>query len=924
MDSPLRFDPDALLAESGYVRRLAHALVRGSHANTDADDVAQDVAVAALQQRTAPAHLRGWLAAVARRLSARARRDAGRRARHEANAAPPPHRDEGVHAAERLRLHQRLTSAVLALPEPYRTAVTLRFLDELPPRAIAARLGTTSEVVRQRVARGLALLRERLDGDIGDRDRWLRALAPVAGALPAGPLLLLPVLAMNKLALGAAAVLAAVAVLLLVPGPSAPTVPLAPAEPVAAAPAAAETAAVSAAPRVVDLAGTGRRVAAAGAEELFAVCVVDSNGAPVGDAEVHTWRDGEQGTCEQRTDHEGSCSFPGAKGAGHLLVLAPGRFPFHTGIAARRGEHRIVLPPGAVITGTLLVDGARAGGWALRLLGAPPGLPPGTPRELAQRVQYETCRSVLTTAAGEFAFRGLPDGWRGSLDLPHALWLLPQSGGTPERHDSMPVTVAQGPLVVHTTALTRLCVRVVWSDDGTPVTNASVHAHGVFADGSGTPAMIATGDSEGRLCLGFDTGRHEAYHRWCEPRDRPALASAHVSVTARGADGKADRTLRGDAFHGELVVPLVRAPISCFRVLGADGAPLAGARVWSRSVSAPSDADGRGTFAGRPPEVRAVGAPAHRIGPCAPLHAGAGTFEDPVVYRLQPDNALRVCVVDRTGTPVAGARIALHGAPAFFAGDRIHGDIDRLLRGTDTSGDGETDPGPDGTLVWTEYTCAASADANGELTLHSLEPGRTCTVTVRDAMFAEIARQTVATPPFGETADIELRADATPLRLHGTVVDAEGAPLRGVRIEAIAGRRSTAVTSGDGGVFRFEGLCAADRVELFASHPGHAPLAAGHHATADADPLGLRLARGHCVTLRMVGVDGTPLPLRPELVGGARGIACDDLGGGAVRWRNLPAGEVTFRCRVGDRTFTLAHDSRVAEARFVVPTTAAK
>ena len=55
-----------------------------------------------------------------------------------------------------------MVAAVLALAEPYRSAVLLRYYEELPPRAIARRLGVPVETVRTRVKRGVELIRMRL------------------------------------------------------------------------------------------------------------------------------------------------------------------------------------------------------------------------------------------------------------------------------------------------------------------------------------------------------------------------------------------------------------------------------------------------------------------------------------------------------------------------------------------------------------------------------------------------------------------------------------------------------------------------------------------------------------------------------------------------------------------------------------------
>ncbi|HEU4418146.1 MAG TPA: carboxypeptidase regulatory-like domain-containing protein, partial [Planctomycetota bacterium] len=65
--------------------------------------------------------------------------------------------------------------AVLALPQPYRQVVLLRYLHECPPAEIAARSGAPVATVKSQLQRGLSLLRDALQGRDPRRD-WRRAL----------------------------------------------------------------------------------------------------------------------------------------------------------------------------------------------------------------------------------------------------------------------------------------------------------------------------------------------------------------------------------------------------------------------------------------------------------------------------------------------------------------------------------------------------------------------------------------------------------------------------------------------------------------------------------------------------------------------------------------------------------------------------
>src|SRR5262245_24270006 len=118
VDSQGPTQTERLLAEFPFVHALARALVRDADA---ARDVAQDVMVAALQQRQPVQHWRRWLTSVTRRLAGAARRAGQRRSAVESRTARPEASDVEQRAADRIAMHRRLCDAVLALPEPYRT-----------------------------------------------------------------------------------------------------------------------------------------------------------------------------------------------------------------------------------------------------------------------------------------------------------------------------------------------------------------------------------------------------------------------------------------------------------------------------------------------------------------------------------------------------------------------------------------------------------------------------------------------------------------------------------------------------------------------------------------------------------------------------------------------------------------------------------
>ncbi|MEM7310087.1 MAG: RNA polymerase sigma factor [Planctomycetota bacterium] len=141
------------------IRSLAQRLV---HPN-DVDDLVQEVCL--LIQANPPRHERrvvGWIRTIVRRKAISLFRSERRRSEHERRAATeylrarsalPPQESEAVNVLRR---------AVDALPEPYRTTVTLRFYDDVPPMEISRLTGRPLQTVYTHLQRGRRHLRDRL------------------------------------------------------------------------------------------------------------------------------------------------------------------------------------------------------------------------------------------------------------------------------------------------------------------------------------------------------------------------------------------------------------------------------------------------------------------------------------------------------------------------------------------------------------------------------------------------------------------------------------------------------------------------------------------------------------------------------------------------------------------------------------------
>ena len=213
MTPPLKPTLEDLLAQSAWVRRLAHGLIADPQA---AEDLAQDAWVAAIQRPPVHAsNLRGWFSKLMRNLARERHRGESRRAAREERSARP----EGDDPSARFAVHRDLVDAVDSLAEPWRHTIVLRFFEGLSLKEIAERDDTSVATVNSRLRRAMALLRERLDDGSG-RKAWLGALVSLAQDLGPAKSAMLGATFMqttHKIALGAVIVLGITTAVLVLP-----------------------------------------------------------------------------------------------------------------------------------------------------------------------------------------------------------------------------------------------------------------------------------------------------------------------------------------------------------------------------------------------------------------------------------------------------------------------------------------------------------------------------------------------------------------------------------------------------------------------------------------------------------------------------------------------------------------------------------
>ncbi len=181
MDTPTHSIED-LLTHAEWVRGLAGRLIRDAD---QAEDVVQATWLAAVERpvsvRRDP---RGWLAAIVRNKARMLARTRDRREQRERDASRPEAQPSAAALVERASLQRELATHVLELDEPYRTAVLLRYFEDMAPPQIAEHLGVPLKTVHSRLARAASKLRERLDSEHGGRGPWIALLVPLRPRMP--------------------------------------------------------------------------------------------------------------------------------------------------------------------------------------------------------------------------------------------------------------------------------------------------------------------------------------------------------------------------------------------------------------------------------------------------------------------------------------------------------------------------------------------------------------------------------------------------------------------------------------------------------------------------------------------------------------------------------------------------------------------
>lgn len=179
----------ALRQHDAFLRGLAVSLLGDEHL---ADDVVQTTWLTAIESRPSVRSWRAWAGTVVRHVASNVRRGCGRRAKYEAEANEAAGRDAldvALDAQEQASQEEALravTQAVLALGEPSKSVVMMRFFEGLMPQEIARRQGVPLATVKSRLQRALQTLRASLSRG-SQRDggaAWRAGLVALVGNQP--------------------------------------------------------------------------------------------------------------------------------------------------------------------------------------------------------------------------------------------------------------------------------------------------------------------------------------------------------------------------------------------------------------------------------------------------------------------------------------------------------------------------------------------------------------------------------------------------------------------------------------------------------------------------------------------------------------------------------------------------------------------
>ncbi len=823
MTTPSRaIDTGELLAQMGWVQSLARSLV---HDEGLAADVAQQTWLQALTRpprATAGPGLRAWLATVTRTHARQHARSERRRTTRQQIAARPEAVAATVDVVERGAAQSRVVEVVMALDEPYRSTLLLRYLDELSFTEIAKQQSVSEAAVRKRVSRGVALVRDRMEAD--ERD-WSHALIALAGPAKAGAglaaLTVGGILMTQRWAvLGVAFVIGSISAWFLgdwsgEKGARSPEVEVVSSN--LTSPADAEGDVVEdEVTRDVVTSGISVEVAAVG-------------GVAVAGAEVFLFA-GNEFLVQETTDESGSVTFNSADGP---LAVSP------TVIVARRG----CVPERFAITGDLtrvvLAQSLAASGrvifaveehaapMQIDLIGDRPwpvfdGLSEDVISRLA-KLGVAADRLSLDVEE-DFSFEGLDIDWTGRIAVPEGFVLTRVPRLVAEDTHHAYLSAPRDGIELYVMQLPVVSGRLVRADNGEPVSGARVVASARFSGDVGVLHGLELSGDDGVFRIVLSGGQSRlADIRWAKQSlDRFAIKVQREFGGAELPLAVDLRAITVDTDLGELRVELA-APVG-FRVEDESGAPIAQAFASTgRERSTRSDAEGRAVFRASPGEG------------CEITVVARGYSNTSVALRGQDT----VVVMKKAAT----LDVKIKGVEASIASElRLH-------------------VKQSGLLFFSGISFVKMPDENGEVSLTGLATDKKTTLTLRDRFGELLGQQTVEALRGTEHRRVEFELATKPYSLIGYVADSRGRPLPRVLINILLEGNGDMTRSDADGRFSFDGLnLTGKKATLVIERSGFMPQHLKDiELRRGMDPLHVTLERGRIVTLIARHADGRPV-----------------------------------------------------------------
>lgn len=858
-------DLPTLLSEREWVRRVASALASDP---ASAEDAEQDAWLAAMRSPPRAGSVRGWFRSVLRSRVADGARRGERRRRREESAARPEGQPSAADIVARAEAHRQVVETVLALDEPWRTTVVLRYFEDLTPAEIGARLAIPADTVRARLRRAHDDLRRRLaPADGRRRAAWMLVLgAPMSRgtsraaadtSLTGGTIVASSTTKVLSSACAAALLVAGLVAWMWPSAGDGDRRTDATGSGAAPAPELASAGRTEKAPpRAKRPAETGTETAAdARGSSIVGEVRFVSGDRPAAGAVVELA--GAGGPVRATADALGAFRFGGIEPAGVLAVTAaaPGVAPARV-VGIRLGERevrrldtlwldepvradvRVVGPDGSPVAGAS-VEAYRA-------------------RERIERQDWDAVAPVPeatqpTDPAGHARFEALSVGnW--TFRAVHPDFAPAGAGPRPVLRGGVSFD-----LVVRLDRGNEL-TGVVTGADGRPLAGAMVVAlPPVEADLLMVPKPLdplrveTTTDAAGRYAFkALATGEHSL------AVVLPGTLPARVGVLSIPSVSRFDIRLDGGTLAGRVTEEGTGRPIEGARVRAA---------VWrSHSptyMTAVSDADGRWSV------VAPVGGILQ-----GPARGDGDAVSRPVNFDVEKDGY--VFAPEASPTPwrnvwVFGEKVASYDVVMRPAAS---------LSGTVTGPDGAVAGAAVVADVWSplrgSLTQTTVTDASGHYRFGGLAAGRARVAVSRDGFFQKASPggpwRTGPAPDPAAVAEIpgrgEVKLDVRlerGLDLLGVVVDSAGKPVAAASVECSADDSAPlTVTSDAAGNFAFTGLRPAREVTLRAKCDGWAdaePLRASpREPLEESKRVRLVMERAGVVAGRVVGPDGGAVP----------------------------------------------------------------